>query len=293
MKTDRNILVAFLLNLFFAIFEFIGGNFTGSVAIVSDAIHDLGDALSIGISYFLEKKSQKEADGKYTYGYIRFSVLGSLITTIILVTGSILVIYNAIKRIINPVEINYNGMLILAVIGVIINFIASYFTREGDSLNQKAVNLHMLEDVLGWTVVLIGAIIMRYTDIAILDAILSILVALFLLKNALKNLKEIIDLFLIKSPKNIDIESLKKHLLDIKGVEDIHHIHLWSLDGYNAYATLHVVAKNNFNIIKQKVKEELLECGICHCTIEMETKEENCHEKKCEIKINKKVHHHH
>ena len=147
-KTDKNILIAFILNLTFSIIEFVGGTFTGSVAIISDSIHDLGDALSIGISYFLERKSKKKPDEKHTYGYIRYSVLGSTITTVILLTGSILVIYNAILRIINPVEINYNGMIIFAVFGVIINFIAAYFTKEGDSLNQKSVNLHMLEDVL-------------------------------------------------------------------------------------------------------------------------------------------------
>ncbi len=147
-KTDKNILIAFILNLTFSIFEFVGGTLTGSVAIISDSIHDLGDALSIGISYFLERKSKKKPDKKHTYGYIRYSVLGSTITTVILLTGSILVIYNAILRIINPVEINYNGMIIFAVFGVVINFIAAYFTKEGDSLNQKSVNLHMLEDVL-------------------------------------------------------------------------------------------------------------------------------------------------
>ena len=165
MKTEKNILIAFLLNLSFSIFEFIGGLFSNSVAILSDSIHDLGDALSIGISYFLERKSKKEPDEKYTYGYIRYSVMGSLITTVILLVGSLLVIYNSIKRVINPVQVNYDGMLILAIIGVIINFIAAYSTKEGDSLNQKSVNLHMLEDVLGWVVVLIGAIIMRFTDI--------------------------------------------------------------------------------------------------------------------------------
>ena len=149
MKTEKNILIAFLLNMLFSIFEIIGGIFTGSVAIISDAVHDFGDSISIGISYILEKKSKKKPDNKYTYGYTRFSVLGATITNTILIVGSILVILNAVKRIINPIEINYNGMIIFAIIGVIVNFVAAYATKEGDSLNQKAVNLHMLEDVLG------------------------------------------------------------------------------------------------------------------------------------------------
>ena len=243
MKTEKNILIAFLLNLSFSIFEFFGGIFTKSVAILSDSIHDLGDALSIGISYFLEKKSKKKADNKHTYGYIRYSVLGGVITTTILLVGSILVIIGAVKRLFNPVEVNYSGMIIFAVIGVILNFIAAYVTREGDSLNQKSVNLHMLEDVLGWVIVLIGAIVMKFTDIRVLDSIMSIGVALFILINAIKNLKVVLDLFLAKTPEDIDIEELKEHLLEIEGVDDVHHIHVWSMDGYNNYATMHIVTK--------------------------------------------------
>ena len=167
MKSEKKILIAFILNSTFSIFEFFGGLFTGSVAILSDAVHDIGDAVSIGLSYFLEKKSRKEPDEVYTYGYARFSVLGSLITTLILVTGSIFVIINAIRKFLNPSQINYDGMIAFALIGVAVNFLAAYFTHGGKSLNQKAVNLHMLEDVLGWIVVLVGAIIMKITDFAL------------------------------------------------------------------------------------------------------------------------------
>lgn len=292
MKTEKNILIAFLLNLLFSIIEFIGGAITNSVAIISDSIHDMGDAISIGISYFFERKSTKSPDNKYTYGYIRYSVLGSIITTFILLGGSILVIYNAIGRLINPVEINYNGMIVFAVLGVSINFLAAYFTKEGDSLNQKSVNLHMLEDVLGWVVVLVGAIIMRFTDIKIIDSVLSIGVALFILINSLKTLKEVVDLFLEKTPNNIDIEEIKEHLLKIKGVIDVHHIHIRSIDGFNNYATMHVVADCDYKQIKHKIKEELEEHGIAHTTIEFEDKEEKCNSEKCEIKKSSHPHHH-
>ena len=293
MKTEKNILVAFILNLAFSIFEFIGGAFINSVAIVSDAIHDIGDSLSIGISYFLEKKSKRKPDSKYTYGYVRYSVIGSLITTAILLVGSILVVYNAIKRIIDPVEINYNGMIIFAIIGVVVNFGAAYFTREGDSLNQKSVNLHMLEDVLGWVVVLIGAIIMRFTDISIIDPILSIFVALFIFINAIRNLKEIIDLFLEKTPNSIDIDEIKEHLLKIKNVIDVHHIHVWSIDGYSNYATMHVVCDKSDKKVKHEIREELEEHGISHVTIELEEKGEECDNCECEVKTSKHTHHHH
>ena len=293
MKTDKNILIAFILNLAFSILEFIGGAFTNSVAIISDSVHDMGDAMSIGISYFLEKKSKKKPDEKHTYGYIRYSVLGSTITTVILLVGSILVIYNSILRIINPVEINYDGMIIFAIVGVIINFAAAYFTREGDSLNQKSVNLHMLEDVLGWVVVLIGAILMRIFDITYIDPILSICVAIFILVNAYKNFKSILDVFLEKTPNSIDISELKEHLNEIDEVIDVHHIHVWSMDGFTHFATMHVTAKENCKEVKDKIREELKEHGIGHVTIELESEDENCCSKNCVIEANTEGHHHH
>ena len=296
MKTEKNILIAFILNLSFSIFEFLGGIFTGSVAILSDAIHDVGDAMSIGVSYFLEKKSKKKPDETYTYGYARFSVIGGVITTLILLCGSIAVIYNAIVRIVNPVEINYNGMIIFAVVGVIVNFCAAYFTRDGDSLNQKAVNLHMLEDVLGWVVVLVGAIIMRFTDISVIDPIMSIIVALFIFINAIKNLKKVLDLFLEKIPNNISIDEIKKLLMHIDGIIDIHHIHIWSMDGHLNFATMHIVADENSHTIKDKIREELKEHGIGHATLEIENPDDHCNEEHCHIEFDNShshSHHHH
>ena len=295
MKTEKNILIAFLLNLAFSVMEFIGGIFTGSVAIISDSIHDIGDAASIGIAYFLEKKSKKKPDEKYTYGYIRYSILGSLITTLILIIGSSFVIYNSVLRILNPVEINYDGMILFAVFGVIVNFLAATFTREGDSLNQKSVNLHMLEDVLGWVIVLIGAIIMKFTDISLIDPILSIGVAAFILISALKTLKEIVDIFLEKTPDGVNLEEIKEHIISIDEVLDVHHIHIRSIDGYRNYATMHVVFEGKLPEVKAKVKEELAEHGIEHTTIEFEEKDEACDCKECEIKgeCGTCDHHHH
>ena len=296
MKTERNIFIAFLLNLSFSVFEFIGGIITGSVAIMSDAVHDIGDAASIGISFFLEKKSKGKPDEKYTYGYARYSVVGGLITTLILLLGSVMVIYNAVNRIIEPTEIDYTGMIIFAVVGVCVNFCAAIFTREGGSLNQKAVNLHMLEDVLGWLVVLMGAIVMKFTDFALIDPILSIGVALFIFINAVKNLKEVVDLFLEKTPHDIEVAEIKEHIEEIDGVLGVHHIHIWSLDGKNNFATMHVVTDVEAHHVKNAVREELREHGIGHVTIEIEASSEHCHEKTCHLEFNVSSihgHHHH
>ncbi len=293
MKTEKNILIAFLLNLSFSVFEFIGGVFTGSVAIVSDAIHDIGDAASIGVAFFLEKKSKKQPDENYTYGYARYSVIGSVITTLILLFGSVMVIYNAIARIVSPTEINYNGMIVFAVIGVCVNLAAALFTREGGSLNQKAVNLHMLEDVLGWIVVLVGAIVMKFTDFAIIDPIMSVGVAAFILVNALKNMKEVLELFLEKTPHGIEIHELEEHICEIPGVLGVHHVHVWSLDGQSNYATMHIVTNEEAHGIKHKIREELREHGIGHATLELEREGEHCHEEHCHVEASHSSGHHH
>lgn len=293
MKTQRNIFIAFTLNLLFSCLEFFGGIFTVSTAILSDALHDLGDALSIGIAYFLEKKSKKKPDKKYSYGYARFSVIGSAITTLILIIGSFIVIYNAIYKIINPSLIKEESMIIFAIVGVIVNFIAVKFTHEKGSLNQKAVNLHMLEDMLGWIVVLIGAIVIKFTGFVIIDPIMSLLIAIFILINAIKNIKCVLDIFLEKVPDEIDIEHLTHHLTHLNGVLDVHHVHIWSMDGTNHYATMHVVCIDHTPDLKAKIKQELAEHGIVHSTLEFENQNEECNQKECIITPNTNHHHGH
>ena len=293
MKTEKNILVAFALNLVFSVFEFIGGLLTGSVAILSDAVHDIGDACSIGFSWFLERKSGKQPDEIYTYGYGRYSVLGGVITSLILLFGSAVVIYNAARRLYAPKPVNYDGMLIFAIVGVCVNFVAAYVTHGGKSLNQKAVNLHMLEDVLGWAVVLLGAVIMRFTDWVMLDPLLSIGVAVFILIHASGNLKKATDLFLEKTPQGIDVKELKHHLCQIAGVLDVHHIHIWSLDGQRSYATMHIVTNAEPHQSKALVRAELKEHGISHATLELETENEPCAETVCKVEQTASAHHHH
>ena len=293
MKSDHKILIAFLLNLSFSIFEFIGGTITGSVAILSDAVHDVGDAASIGISYFLERKSKNKPDAVYTYGYGRYSVLGSMITLLILLFGSVVVSYNAILRLINPVDINYNGMILMAIFGVAVNFCAAWFTRDGDSLNQKAVNLHMLEDVLGWAVVLVGAVVMRFTNIRWLDPVMSICVAGYILYNALGGLKEALDVLLEKAPQDVDMNQLKADILQVDGVLDAHHIHVWTIDGQHHYATAHIVSDDEPSIVKFAIRKKLASYGIGHITLELEEPGERCNEKNCQVENCCSGHHHH
>ena len=267
MQTERNIFVAFLLNLAFSVFELVGGLFIGSIALLSDAVHDFGDALSICFSYLFERKSHRAPDGRYTYGYARFSLLGGVLTTVILIFGSLGVLYHAILRILHPTPIHYDGMILFAIVGVIINSAAVFFTQKGTSLSQKAVNLHLWEDALGWVVVLIGAIVMRFTDFAILDPILSILTAAVILIHAAKLLNSLFRIFLQAVPEGLDPAHIRATLCDIDGVHDVRHIHIWSLDGNTHTATMHVVADT---ALKQTLREALNSLGIPHATLEFD-----------------------
>lgn len=294
MRSDKKILFAFLLNLFFSVFELIGGALTGSVAIISDSLHDLGDAAGIGISWYLERKSKKQPDQRYTYGYGRYSVLGGLVTSLILLFGSVFIIFNAANRLLHPTPIHYDGMLLLAVIGTGMNLAAAWLTRGGNSLNQKAINLHMLEDVLGWVVVLIGAVVMRLTNFLFLDPLLSIAVALFILINAVRTLKEALNLFLEKSPQGMGAEDIRSLLCSMEQIKDVHHIHLWSLDGQQVYATMHIVSNAEPHALKEQVRDTLFHHGIHHATLELEAEGEPCTEPHCHIEAHcAHAHHHH
>lgn len=293
MKTEKNILWAFILNLSFSVFEYIGGIITGSVAIISDAVHDIGDAISIGAAFVFERKSKKKPNETYTYGYTRFSVLGSVITTFILLVGAVWVMYKSVLRMMCPCEINYNSMIVFAIVGVCVNLFAALLTRDGDSLNQKSVNLHMLEDVLGWIVVLLGAVVMRFTDLYILDPLMSMGVAIFIFICAAKNLKEALPIFLERVPRGISLDEIKKHICEIEGVADVHHIHIWSIDGHSHSATMHIAAKGDAHCLKEKVRAELKEHGISHATLEFEEENEPCSEAHCHIEVFSVPRHHH
>ena len=289
MKTERNILIAFLLNLGFSVFEFFGGVFTGSVAILSDAVHDLGDALGIAVSWLLERKSKRPPDATYTYGYARFSVLGSVFTCGILLVGSVGVVVSAVGRLLHPLPIHYDGMILFAIVGVAVNLAAAFVTRRGDSLNQKAVNLHMLEDVLTWVVVLVGAVVMRFTDWTILDPLVSIGVATYIFVHAIGHLREAADIFLEKVPTGYAVEDIKARVESIVGVSDAHHIHVRSIDGYTHAATLHVVAED-ISVIP-KVKTILNEIDITHVTVQVER--EVCPQTACGlVECHNHGHHH-
>ena len=278
-NSTKNIRTAFFLNLAFAFVELIGGIITNSVAILSDAVHDFGDSISLAIAWALQKKSNKAKDDKYSYGYKRFSLLSSVILSGILLVGSILILVEAIGRIFNPQEVNAQGMLWLAILGIIVNGLAALSVKRGKTLNERAVFLHIMEDVLGWIGVLVISIVMIFVNLPILDPILSISITIWVLYNVYKNLKATFNILLQAFPKNVDVKKLTKEIEAIDNVISIHDLHIWTQDGNSHVMTLHIVAEKNYETIKNKIREIAKTFNIDHVTIELEDKYSSCEEK--------------
>ncbi len=286
-SSEKNISVAFFLNLFFVFIEIAGGIITNSFAIISDAIHDLGDCGAIGLAFFFEKFSQKKPDKKYTYGYKRYSLLSAIITSLILVIGSVAIIFGSIERFKNPEEIKSLPMLIIAVFGVVINGVAAFKTSHGKGANERAINLHMLEDVFGWIAVLIGSIFIHLFHWYFIDTVLSLAISAFLLFHSIKNILYTVSILLEKTPYDFNFEAYEAEILKIPGVENVHHIHVWSLDDETILGTIHITLSKEFFPDKysetQKNVIEASKClGINHLTLQIDV-ESSCCDASCEI----------
>jgi cobalt-zinc-cadmium efflux system protein len=279
--SSGNIRLAFFLNLGFTILEIFGGLWTNSVAILSDALHDLGDSLSLGLAWYLDRKSKESANEKYTFGYRRFSLLGALVNSIILITGSVFIIIEGVERIMNPQSSDAMGMVVFAIIGVTVNGYAAWKMSSGKTLNEKVVSWHLLEDVLGWVAVLVVAIVLLFKDILYLDPALSIVITLYVLWNVVKRLKETLHLFLQGVPSDIPIEEIKNRILAVANVKSMHHTHVWSLEGEHHVFTSHICLKeiDHFDQIlqtKSAIKEILRAYPFSHYTLETELDHESC-----------------
>lgn len=273
---SKNILTAFFLNAAFAVIELIGGYLTNSVAIYSDALHDFGDSLALLFSYFAEKLSHKGADKKYTFGYRRFSILSALINGLILLLGSVFVIYEASQRIMAPQKVSPGGMFGLAVLGIVVNSFAAYRLSKDDGMNTKMVMLHLLEDLLGWVAVLLVSIVLLFKPWYILDSILSILISLVILRGVYKNLIKVGLIFLQTFPDELEFEQLKKEVIEFDLVSDIHAFKGWSIDDATFYLRFHVLVPADTKIrtvdeLKIKIKKVLKSYNVTYSTIEFES----------------------
>lgn len=285
-ESSKNIGIALFLNLGFAIAEIFIGIWTNSLAVLSNSLHDFGDSFSLSLSWYFDKVSKKERSDSFTYGYKRFSIVPVVINSLILLFGSLYILYEAVIRIMNPQTIKADGMILFALAGMTINLIAFLRLRRGETLNERSASLHLLDDVLGLFSILVVSIVMKFYNVPILDPILSMLITLFVLSKIFQNLKSANSIFLQAIPKEIDIKGLEEKLTRIEGVISIHDFHAWSLDGINHILTVHLLTKKDLDFkqataIKCEARTLIEEFGINHPTIEVENQSESCELKAC------------
>ena len=272
MSTKGAVWLAFFLNLSYAIIEFIAGGVFGSSAVLADSIHDLGDAIAIGVSAFLETISNREEDSHYTLGYKRFSLLGALVTAVILMTGSVLVILENITKLFHPQPVNDEGILWLGIIAVSINVLASLVVRKGKTKNESILSLHFLEDTLGWLAVILMAIVLRFTNWYILDPLLSLVISFFILSKAIPRFWSTLKIFLDAVPEGVDIQQVKSDLEQLEHVASINQLNLWTMDGLEKNAIVHVCLKEieQMELCKESIRSKLKDCGFQNVTIEVD-----------------------
>ena len=298
MTTKGAVWLAFFLNLSYAIVEFIAGGVFGSSAVLADSVHDLGDAIAIGLSAFLETISNREEDSHYTLGYKRFSLLGALVTAVILMTGSVLVILENITKLFHPQAVNDEGILWLGIIAVSINVLASLVVRKGKTKNESILSLHFLEDTLGWLAVILMAIVLRFTDWYILDPLLSLAISFFILLKAIPRFWSTLKIFLDAVPEGVDIKQVKSDLERLEYVASINQLNLWTMDGLEKNAIVHVCLKEieQMELCKESIRSILKDCGFQNITIEVDADQEThqAHKRKIEeLEVDKSHEHHH
>lgn len=283
---SKNIALALAVNGIFTVIEVFGGIYTGSIAILSDALHDLGDTIALGLALVLQRHSRRNSNSKFSYGYKRLSLISAFATAGILIVGSMIVLWHAVERLFAPTQPKAEGMLILACVGILVNGFAYFRVKRGQTLNEQVISWHMLEDVLGWVAVLIISVVMMFWNVPILDPLLSIFFACFILVGVLRTVRETLAVFMQAAPASIDLPRLTQTLKQISGVTDIHDLHFWSLDGENHVLTLHAAIAGQLSlgeaqIIKEKIKTEIGKHGNIHVTLEIESDTSDCAQVHC------------
>ena len=297
MSSKTSIWLAFFLNLSYAIVEFIAGGIFGSSAVLADSVHDLGDALAIGISALLETISNREEDRQYTLGYKRFSLLGAMLTAVILMIGSVLVILENITKIAHPQPVNEKGILWLGIIAVAINVLASLVVRKGKTKNESILSLHFLEDTLGWLAVILMAIILKFTDWYILDPLLSLVISIFILTKAIPRFWSALKIFLDAVPEGVDIKKVKNDLEQLDNVASVNQLNLWTMDGLEKNAIIHVCLKRieDMEASKTAIRHYLKDIGFHNITIEVDSDQAShaCHKRDIHAIESQSGHDHH
>lgn len=274
-SSEKNIKIAVFLNITFTIIEVVGGLWTNSLAILSDALHDFGDSVALITSLILERLSKKRPDFKRTFGYQRLSLLSAFFAAAILIAGSLFILSQTVSRLLAPEHVNATGVIGLAVLGIVFNGLGFFRLKKGSNMNEKVLSWHLLEDLMGWSVILVGAVIMKFWDNHIIDPLLTIGFISFTLWGVGRNIKESFNIFLQGVPAHINSEEVRQAILSVPGVIGVHDLHIWSLEGETDILTAHIVIDQDqitdISGVRNTIKNLLNNQHIEHSTLEIET----------------------
>lgn len=267
-----NLGIAFGLNLLFTIIEFAGGYWTNSIAITTDAVHDLGDCLSLGLAWWLQIISRQPRSPRFTYGMARLSPLGAFLTGIVLIFGLVYVMGESVQRLWDPQTVAGEKVVLIAILGLVFNGFAAWRLHGGMTLNEQVASWHLWEDTLGWAAVLVGGAIMSIWHVPLLDPLLAIGLAVFVLWNVSRNLWRVGELFLQALPEGMDAKSLESMVQSIAGVQKVENLHAWTLDGERHVLTIRVTCSpatfEEVEQVKSRIREKTGQMGFESVTIE-------------------------
>ena len=278
-------ILCIVLNLLFVIVEAITGIIYGSMSLLSDAGHNLGDVFSLLLALFAFRIAKSNSTSKFTYGYKKGTILISLVNAIIILLAVGIIIYESISKLISPIEVSGAAISWVAAIGILINGVTTLLLMKSRNrdLNSRGAYLHMAMDTLVSIGVVISGICIMCTGWTIIDPIVSIIIALVIISSTWSLLRESVNLILDSVPSAINIAHIKTEILQLKGVENIHHIHVWAIGTEENAATLHIVIEDTEKLdeIRIEIKNKLKELGIQHSTVEVESHDATCSDESC------------
>ncbi len=275
--SGKNIGIAIFLNILITVSQIIGGVISGSVALLTDALHNFSDVISLFLSYFTNRLARRKPTAKQTYGYKRAEILSAFVNSVTLIAIAIYLIVEAVERFLNPEPVKADLVIYFAIGSIIINLISVLLLHKDakDSINMKSAYLHLLTDVMTSIAVMIGGILMKYFDIYRIDSVLSIMIAVYLIFSSYKLLWTSIKILMQFTPQDIDIYDISDQITAVAGIKNVHHVHLWQLNDKDLFFEAHIDLEKNITIVEFQeilIEIELLlnKRGISHFNIQPE-----------------------
>lgn len=275
--SGKNIGIAIFLNILITISQIVGGIISGSVALLTDALHNFSDVVSLFLSYFTNRLAKRKSTPKQTYGYKRAEILSAFVNSVTLIAIAIYLIVEAVERFLNPEPVKADLVIYFALGSVIINFISVLLLHKDakDSINMRSAYLHLLTDVMTSIAVMIGGILMKYFDIYRIDSILSIMIAIYLIFSSYKLLWTSIKILMQFTPQDIDIYDISDQITAVAGIKNVHHVHFWQLNDKDLFFEAHIdlekdITITEFQEILIEIETILHKRNITHFNIQPE-----------------------